>query len=166
MPIVPPTKSFSMPRRDPCPYCRDLSGGQSPEAGPCAVVTEDERTRTFVNPASFGGCPGHLLVIPKRHVETIFDLEPAEETAMMAAMMRTARAVRAVLDPDGVLLIQRNGIAAGQEVPHVHFHVIPRAADTPFPPPEWVPFTEYAERQALADRLSAYLTSLSAVLPP
>lgn len=81
----------------------------------------------------------------------------------MTATMQAARAVRAVLDPDGVLLIQRNGIAAGQEVPHVHFHVIPRAAGTPFPPPEWVPLIKYAERQALADRLSAYLTGLALV---
>ncbi|MEQ4207748.1 HIT family protein [Actinopolymorpha sp. B9G3] len=163
MPIMSITNGFRLPRRDPCPYCRNLAGEPSPKSGPCAVVTEDELTRTFVNPFSFGGCPGHLLVIPKRHVESLFDLEPAEEAALMTAMMQAARAVRAVLDPDGVLLIQRNGIAAGQEVPHVHFHVIPRAAGTPVPPPEWVPLIEYAERQALAHRLSDYVKGLSVV---
>jgi histidine triad (HIT) family protein len=158
MPIMPTINGFRLPRRDPCPYCLNLAGKPSPKSGPCAVVTEGELTRTFVNPYALGGCPGHLLVIPKRHVESVFDLEPVEETALMTAMMRAARAVRAVLDPDGVLLIQRNGMAAGQEIPHVHFHVIPRAAGTPFPPPGWVPLTEYAEREVLANRLSSYLT--------
>jgi histidine triad (HIT) family protein len=90
------------------------------------------------------------LVIPKRHVETIFEVSAEEAAALGKAVARVATALRSVLDPDGVLIQQHNGEAAFQTVPHVHFHVIPKRADSPFPPPEPPPIIPYEERTALA----------------
>ena len=96
---------------------------------------------------------GHALVVTRRHVETIFGLSWEEEAALGHAASRTARAIRAAFDPDGVLLQQRNGVSADQTVPHVHVHVIPRRAGVSFPPEQWVGVTPAEERAVLAARL-------------
>ncbi|MGI8577731.1 MAG: HIT family protein [Nocardioidaceae bacterium] len=145
MPLLAPTQV-------PCSYCENFAGRQ-PWHGPPAVVYEDETTSVFLAPASLGGMEGHTLVVPRRHVETVFDLSPEEESTLFHAVTRVAKAVRAAFDPDGVLLEQRNGVAADQTVPHVHFHVIPRRAGTPFPPRQWVEITPAEERAVLAQRL-------------
>jgi histidine triad (HIT) family protein len=69
---------------------------------------------------------GHALVIPKAPSELIFDLPDEALVGAMRMTQRIAVAVRAALQPDGVFIGQFNGAAAGQTVPHVHFHVIPR----------------------------------------
>ena len=70
--------------------------------------------------------PGHLLVIPRTHVADIFDLDGTTGAALMSMIVRVARAVRDALHPDGINIWQSNGTAAGQEVFHAHFHVLPR----------------------------------------
>ncbi|MBA3308560.1 MAG: HIT domain-containing protein, partial [Nocardioidaceae bacterium] len=89
------------------------------------MVADDALTCVFLAPASLGGMEGHTLVVNRRHVETIFDLSREEEAALAHAVARAARAVRRAFEPDGILVEQRNGVAAGQTVPHVHAHVIP-----------------------------------------
>lgn len=143
------------PRREPCPYCGIFEGWDSAFSGPAAIIAEDEQVVVWVNPPSLGGMEGHLLVSPRRHVEMIFDLTPEENVAIAHAVAAASRAVREVLDPDGLLVIQRNGVVAEQTVPHVHFHIIPRRSGTPFPPTEWVEHTPAQEREALAVRLRA-----------
>ncbi len=107
----------------------------------------------FLAPAALGGMPGHTLVTTRRHVETIFDLTPDEEAVLAHGVAKAARMLRAALDPDGLLIRQNNGIAAFQTVPHVHFHVIPKRADVPFPPQEQVLVIPSTERMHLAKPL-------------
>lgn len=145
---------FVVPERLPCPYCENFAGRHSQVSGPPAVIAEDELTYSFLAPAPLGGMPGHTLVIPKRHVETIFELTFEEEAALAHAVAKTARMLRAALDPDGVLIQQNNGVAAFQTVPHVHFHVIPKRPG-PFPPPEQPSILPAAERAQLAATLAA-----------
>jgi histidine triad (HIT) family protein len=136
-----------------CPFCRNLAGLPAPKSGPCAPVILDDLTLTFVNPVALGGHAGHLLVIPRRHAATLLDLTDDESSAVMKAARRAVHAIETVLHPDGILLLQRNGAAAGQEVFHFHLHIIPRAHGTPFPPDSWIPLTPNNERVALAQRL-------------
>lgn len=143
---------FVVPQQTPCSYCENFAG-RDPWHGPPAVVHEDEMTSIFLAPAALGGMKGHTLVVIRRHVETIFDLSREEECALGHAVARTARAVRAAFDPDGILLEQRNGVAAGQTVPHVHVHVIPRRAGVPFPPESRIEVTPPDERAELAKKL-------------
>ncbi len=70
--------------------------------------------------------PGHVLVVPRAHVETIYELAPDTAAALMRMAVRIAHALRAEFDPPGLNLWQSNGDAGGQEVPHVHLHVQPR----------------------------------------
>jgi histidine triad (HIT) family protein len=69
---------------------------------------------------------GHVLVVPKRHVADIFELDEETGAALIATVTRVARAVRDAIVPDGMNIWQSNGEAAGQEVLHLHFHVQPR----------------------------------------
>ncbi len=102
-----------------CIFCR-IAAGEIP----CVKVHETETTITFmdINPLT----EGHLLVVPKAHVETLFDAEAALLADVMDVVSRVARAQKAVLGNEGLNLVQANGKAAFQSVPHLHFHLIPR----------------------------------------
>jgi histidine triad (HIT) family protein len=109
-----------------CIFCRIVAGD-----APCERVFEDAATLAFVDihPAN----EGHCLVIPKAHFAKLFDMPPAAFAAVGASVVRVARAVDQVLRPGGLSLVQANGALAGQTVPHVHVHVLPRRADDHLP---------------------------------
>jgi len=65
-------------------------------------------------------------VIPKRHAPTLLDLTDEEAVAVINAVRRIANALVKAYDPDGLNLIQNNGVIAGQVAPHFHMHVVPR----------------------------------------
>jgi histidine triad (HIT) family protein len=91
---------------------------------PCVRLFEDAHTLAFMDlmPQS----AGHALVITREPAETLFELSPAGAAACICTAQRIATAVKRAFDAPGILIAQVNGAAAGQSVPHVHFHVIPR----------------------------------------
>lgn len=91
---------------------------------PAARVYEDERTLAFldVGPAS----RGHTLVVCKEELPTLLDLPPELACAVARSVQTVARAIMAALRPDGLNIVQNNGAASGQTVPHYHVHIIPR----------------------------------------
>ncbi len=91
---------------------------------PCVKVYEDAKTLAFMDvmPES----EGHVLVVPKEPAENVLALSADGMAAMMATTQKIARAVDKALAPDGILLKQYNGAAAGQSVFHIHFHIVPR----------------------------------------
>jgi histidine triad (HIT) family protein len=102
-----------------CVFCKIRDG-----AIPSAKLYEDERTFAImdINPLN----PGHCLVILKTHAPTIFDADPVDLGAAITAAKRVATALRTALKPDGLNMLQANGAAAFQSVPHLHLHLIPR----------------------------------------
>lgn len=92
---------------------------------PSVRVFEDEHIMAFMD--VFPQARGHTLVIPKHSTARNF-LEEAPEIVgpLMLGVQRVARAVRAALNPDGIMVSQFNGAPAGQTVYHLHFHIIPR----------------------------------------
>ena len=119
---------------------------------PCIKVFEDQMTLVFMD--ILPQADGHLLVISKEPAAQIFQL--SEEAA--AACMRTARkaaiAVKTALRPAGIILAQANGSAAGQTVPHFHFHVIPRHGGE-FLAPHAAQREDAGKLQQLAERIIA-----------
>ena len=101
-----------------CIFCKIVRGEI-----PAVKVHEDERTLTFmdIQPAS----PGHTLVIPKTHAPNLLEIAEPELFVVAAATQRVARAVQKALAPDGIRIVQTNGAAAGQTVPHYHVHIVP-----------------------------------------
>ncbi len=102
-----------------CVFCK-IRDGEIPSV----KVYEDQKTLAFmdINPLN----PGHCLVVTKAHAATIFDADPVDLQAVIAAVKKVATAVRSAMRADGVNVVQANGAAAFQSVPHLHFHVIPR----------------------------------------
>lgn len=70
--------------------------------------------------------PGHVLIVPKRHVETIFELDQEEKQALLVLMERAKAVIEEERKPDGFNFGINQGEAAGQTIAHLHLHVIPR----------------------------------------
>ena len=107
------------PTADGCAFCAILAGTL-----PASLVHEDDQAIAFMDLRQ--AVPGHVLVVPRRHVETVFDLDEDTAAQLMRIAVRIARAADAVFAPDGLNLWQSNRDAGGQEVAHVHLHVQPR----------------------------------------
>jgi histidine triad (HIT) family protein len=91
---------------------------------PSTVVAENAQALAImdINPAN----DGHVLVLPKPHSTDVFDLAPEVGSHVMHLCLQVAQALKASLQPDGLNILQASGIAAGQEVFHTHFHLLPR----------------------------------------
>ena len=102
-----------------CIFCKIVSGEI-----PSVKVYEDDRVLAFmdINPVN----EGHLLIIPKAHAATIHEIAEGDFLAVMSATRKLASAVKKALNPDGINLLQLNGKAANQVVPHLHVHIVPR----------------------------------------
>ena len=102
-----------------CVFCKIVAG-----VIPCAKVLEDSAMLAFMDIGPLAD--GHVLVIPKEHYETLDQMPPEQAGAMLRHLPTLVKAVRAATGCAGVNVLQNNGKAAHQEVPHVHFHIIPR----------------------------------------
>lgn len=104
----------------PCVFCAIAAGRE-----PASVVHADAAIVAFLDVRPVN--PGHLLVVPRAHAPGLAELAPELGTRMFAVGHRLALALRTTgLRCDGVNLFLADGEAAGQEVPHVHLHVLPR----------------------------------------
>lgn len=109
------------PTDSSCIFCKIVAGQV-----PCFKLYEDDTTISFmdINPVN----PGHALAVAKGHWPTV-DAIPAAVLANVArTAQRIAKAVMKELKPHGVNLLQANGEGAGQSVPHLHIHIMPRRA--------------------------------------
>jgi histidine triad (HIT) family protein len=90
---------------------------------PCVQLFENEHTLAFMDlmPQS----DGHCLVISKEPAETLLDVSPQGAAECIRSTQRLAQAVTTALQVPGVRVMQFSGRAAGQTVPHLHFHIIP-----------------------------------------
>lgn len=102
-----------------CEFC-DIVGGDAP----ADEVYRDEEVVAFldIHPV----VPGHTLVVPTGHRDGLPDMTDAEVAAVFRTVRDVGAAQRRALDADGVSIFQSSGAAAGQDVFHVHVHVIPR----------------------------------------
>ncbi|MEQ1418839.1 HIT family protein [Acinetobacter indicus] len=90
---------------------------------PAIKVYEDEQVLAFMD--IMPQADGHTLVIPKSPAVTLLDLDPQVAAYTIQVVQKVAKAMEKALGLDGIVLMQLSGAAAGQTVPHVHFHLIP-----------------------------------------
>jgi histidine triad (HIT) family protein len=134
-----------------CEFCEIVAG-----RSPASVVHRDAECIVLmdIRPVT----PGHLLVVPIEHATHLADLDPQEGKALFALAQRLAAAIRrSELKPDGITLHLADGEVAGQEIFHVHLHVIPRYPGDGFGlklPPDYGP---HADRERL-ERDAATIT--------
>ncbi len=133
-----------------CVFCK-IRDGQIPSF----KLYEDSKSLAFmdINPLN----EGHCLVVTKVHVETIWDVPVEDLHAAMATAKRLAHAIRVALKPDGLNLLQANGRAAFQSVPHFHLHLIPRWAGDGKGFDWGLVKGEMDKIKAIADRITAAL---------
>ncbi|WP_254839896.1 HIT family protein [Natronomonas marina] len=102
-----------------CIFCGIVDGEV-----PSRTVYEDENVQAFLDATPLSR--GHTLVIPKNHHERVADMPDGDRDAVFEALGRLGPAVEAAVDADGLNVGMNDGEAAGQEVPHVHGHLVPR----------------------------------------
>lgn len=122
---------------------------------PAVRVFEDEHVMAFMD--VFPQAKGHTLVIPKHSTaRNLLEEEPERVATLMQGVQRVARAVRAALKPDGLVVTQFNGAPAGQTVYHLHVHIIPRW--------DGVALGRHAEGMADVDELKDLAAQISAMI--
>lgn len=121
---------------------------------PCVRVYEDEHTLVFMD--LMPQADGHLLVIPKEPAETLLDVSEEGAQACIRVTRRMAIAVKKALGVEGIHIAQLNGAAAGQTVPHCHFHVIPHEKGVVLRMHAGEPAPR-EELEAMAERIRAHL---------
>lgn len=103
---------------DQCIFCRIIARKISGQ-----IVYEDDDYIAFLDTAPFSA--GHTLVCPKRHGETVWDMDLEEIGGLFMIASRISEAIVSVVGADGFRFVQNNGEAANQVIAHVHVHVIP-----------------------------------------
>ena len=99
----------------PCPFC----------ALPAERVLGQNAHALWIRDG-FPVSPGHSLVIPKRHVDSFFEITQEERAALLELLDQAQAAAKAEFQPDGFNIGINDGASAGQTVPHLHIHLIPR----------------------------------------
>jgi len=114
-------KQFETCQKEGCIFCKFAK-----KEIDTAIIFENEYVIAFpdINPA--GILLGHTLVVPKKHFSTIDEVEEEYIKETMLVVKNLAKAIKKISNADGINILQNNGKAAGQLIPHVHFHIIPR----------------------------------------
>jgi histidine triad (HIT) family protein len=131
-----------------CAFCGIRDGST-----PAAVAYEDDACLGFLDTRPL--FHGHVLLIPRPHVETLTDLPPELVAPLFGAAQRVARAVEAAMDATGTFVAINNRVS--QSVPHLHVHVVPRRPKDGLRGFFW-PRTNYSgeeEMRAVAERIRA-----------
>lgn len=103
---------------DNCFFCdvQDLDDG--------SIVEENDHF--YVHRCDFPSSPGHYEVIAKEHIQSFSDLTPGQVISLADLVRKTKEIIEVQLNPDGYNIGLNEGEAAGQSIPHLHVHIIPR----------------------------------------
>lgn len=102
-----------------CIFCKIVSG----EIG-SATIYENEELKVMLD--RFPSNPGHVLILPKKHITNIFDLDPELGGRLFKMAVQISSVLKKSLGVTNMNLLQNNGSIAGQTVEHFHLHLIPR----------------------------------------
>ena len=107
-----------------CPFCQPRSGRELIGANAAAIAFADRYPLSH----------GHTLVVPRQHVDSVFNLPPTETRLLWDLVTTVRQELARTFAPTGFNIGINDGVAAGQTVPHAHVHVIPRyVGDVPDP---------------------------------
>ena len=133
-------------QHEDCIFCKIARGDI-----PCTSVFESEELIAFLDISPVN--KGHTLLVPKAHMETLFDMPAGIGETLFAAMKQVGSAVMKATGAEGLNVVQNNYSAAGQQVPHVHWHLIPRFADAGYTAWPQGAYQDMQEMAALADAI-------------
>ena len=135
---------------EPCIFCKIVR-----KQAPASIVYEDETVMVFldIRPLNIG----HTLVIPKAHCVDIFDIPETLQSQVHKVTKQVSFAVKKATNADGISIIQQNGKAAGQDIFHLHVHVVPRFEGQKLPPFSDLKEVERAKLDGLAKKIRQHL---------
>ena len=137
-----------------CLFCRIVSGEV-----PAVVVFEDENTLAFLDHRPL--FPGHTLLVPREHIETLGELSSKLVGPYFEAAQLLSRVVESAMDAEGTFVAMNNRIS--QSVPHLHVHIVPRRKKDGLKGFFW-PRTKYKddkEMEVVARKIAGALQELS-----
>lgn len=141
-----------MPRSS-CAFCDIVAG-----ASPAAIVFEDEVSLAFLDVRPL--FPGHTLLVPRAHVETLPELPSASLQPLFQNAQFLCRAVEAAMEAEGSFVAINNRVS--QSVPHMHIHIVPRKPKDGLRGFFW-PRTKYADDAHLSGTQEAIRRALKAL---
>jgi histidine triad (HIT) family protein len=132
---------------------------------PAKVVYQDSNVLAFldINPAS----KGHVLIIPKKHIADLLEIPEHDFKSFMGVVKRVAEGVLSGTKAAGFNIVQNDGKVAGQIIPHLHYHVIPRFTDDGLDIGNWrhLKYEKEEEMNKLRDSISASIPAGEIELP-
>ncbi len=144
-----------------CPFCELIKGHNTERNNVADIVWQDNDTAAFVAPKWFVNNEGHTIVIPKKHVENIYDISEKLIGKVYATAKLMALAMRATYDCTGTSTRQHNEPDGGQDVWHFHVHVFARYKDDRlYQNHDKKRFVTSEEKQIYVKRLKEYFTNL------
>jgi len=143
-----------------CPFCSYLAGNPDKYNRPEDIIYQNAHTMAFVAPKWWVNNPGHVLVIPKRHSENIYDISDDDLAEVYKTVKKVAIAIRSTYDCDGTSTRQHNEPAGHQDVWHFHVHVFPRyEEDNLYQNHDQKAFIEAHLKDPYIEKLKAYFKS-------
>ncbi len=140
-----------------CPLCTLSTGGETDYNKRSDVIYEDNDIMVFTSPKWWVNNPGNVMVIPKQHVENLYDIGDDLLAKIQIAGKKTALAIKETYKCDGTSLRQHNEPHGGQDVWHFHLHVFPRwEGDELYVNHKNKSFIEADKRKPYADKLREY----------
>ncbi len=145
-----------------CPFCLFISGQESVYNKRSDIVFENASVIAFISPRWWVNNPGNVLVIPRKHIEHIYDIDPTTLAEVNVTGKAIAVAMKDAYKCDGTLFRQHNEPGGSQEVWHFHLHVFPRYTNDEF----YQNHDRYrtvneAERLPYAEKLRSSLTKIT-----
>ena len=133
-----------------CIFCKIVQ-----KQAPASIIYEDETVIVFldIRPLNMG----HTLVIPKPHYVDIFDIPENLLLQVHKVAKQIAPAIKKATNADGISIIQQNGKAAGQDIFHLHVHVVPRFDGQKLPHFNELKEVERAKLDEMAKKIKQHL---------
>ncbi len=142
-----------------CPICLGIQGIENADTllKQADLIYKDKLTSVFINSFFLKGNEGHLIVVPNRHIENIYDLTPNLSSAIMQTAQQMSLLLKKAYECDGITLRQNNEPAGDQHALHFHLQIFPRYTGDHFNQAERYLSTP-DERQKYYDKLRSHLS--------
>lgn len=145
------------PENYECPFCNFVAGNETEYNSKDDIIFENDYVLAFISPKWWVNNPGNVIVIPKKHIEHIYDIDEELLAKVQIAGKYIAMAIKETYGSDGVSFRQHNELAGNQDVWHYHLHIFPRwKGDDLYLNYENKSFVPREERKQYADKLKSY----------
>lgn len=145
------------PSQYECPLCIVAQGGETKLNKKSDIVFEDTEIIALISPKWWKHNPGNVLVIPRMHIENVYDIDDALLGKLYVVGKQVALGMKETYGCDGVSFRQHNEPDGGQDVWHFHLHVFPRSKDDDlYLNHKNTRYTEASERSTYAEKLKGW----------